>query len=84
MVYAVEPRRLQSEIPRDEDEENEVILPDGVDAGSNFELLSLIDHIQHYNLVREVGQFFERVDMVYHPYLYKLRDEFVAKYIRLC
>ena len=83
-IYAVEPRRLQTDIPQDEDEENEVILPEGVDPSSTFELLCLHDKSQRYILVREVDSFMERVDLVYHPYLRRLSSEFVVKYVRLC
>ena len=83
-IYTVEPRRLQTDILQDEDEENEVILPEGVDPSSTFELLCLHDKSQRYILVREVDSFMERVDLVYHPYLRRLSNEFVVKYVRLC
>jgi hypothetical protein len=84
IIYTVEPQRLKTDIPQDEDEENEVILPDEVDPSSNFELLCLHDKSQRYILVHEVDSFVERVDLVYHPYLRRLSNEFVVKYVRLC
>jgi hypothetical protein len=82
-VYTVEPQGMKSEAQKSEHDENEVILPDGVDANSKFELLCLDDRLLHYILVREVDSFFERVGLVFLARLYQLSHETTVRYIRL-